>query len=177
MANVKRRVFVDANVLIRGMTFPRFPYEVLYRAAQNKIVLVVSPSVLDDARHYLGELFPERLPQFEAFLAFANVEVVTEPASEQVEANRSLVRDVEDVPVILAAIQAQADYFVSTDADFTDENASTEELRARLAPGKVMSPGAFLNQVMGWSHEQLSEISRRQWNDIRDADESAKGKN
>ena len=27
------RVFLDANILIRGITFPRFPYEVLRHAA------------------------------------------------------------------------------------------------------------------------------------------------
>jgi hypothetical protein len=30
------RVFLDANVLIRGVTFPRFPYEVLQHAARKR---------------------------------------------------------------------------------------------------------------------------------------------
>ena len=66
MVNGNPRVFADANVLIRGVTFPRFPYEILRLAAQHSILLVVSPSVLDDARHYLGELFPEHLPKLGA---------------------------------------------------------------------------------------------------------------
>jgi hypothetical protein len=40
------RVFVDANILIRGITFPRYPYEILRLAASHVIVPVVSPSVL-----------------------------------------------------------------------------------------------------------------------------------
>jgi hypothetical protein len=50
------KVFVDANILIRGITFPRYPYEVLRPAAQHTITLVVSASVLTDARHYLAAL-------------------------------------------------------------------------------------------------------------------------
>ncbi len=57
------RVFVDANILIRGITFPRYPYEILRLAARHTIVLVVSSSVLADARHTLHLLFPEHLPK------------------------------------------------------------------------------------------------------------------
>jgi hypothetical protein len=36
----KPRVFLDANVLIRGVTFPRFPYEVLRHAATKEMVAI-----------------------------------------------------------------------------------------------------------------------------------------
>ncbi len=122
------RVFVDANVLIRGITFPRYPYEVLRLAAQHKIILVVSPSVLADARHYLTALFPAHLPKLDALLAIAAVEIVADPAAEEVSAHRNLVRDVRDVPVVLAAAKAHVDYLVSTDADLTDMDESTQAL-------------------------------------------------
>lgn len=62
------RVFADANILIRGVTFPRFPYEVLRLAARQEIVLVISHSVLNDVRRYMMELFPDHLPKLEGFL-------------------------------------------------------------------------------------------------------------
>jgi len=160
------RVFVDANVLIRGITFPRYPYEVLRLAAQHKITLVISPSVLADARHYLSVLFPEHLPKLDALLAAAMVEIVDDPTREEVSANRNLVRDIEDVPVVLAAAKARVDYLVSTDTDLTDLNASTEALRHLLDPGEIVRVGTFLNQVMGWSHEDLTSIGRR-WDDLK----------
>lgn len=61
------RVFVDANILIRGVTFPRYPFEILRLAARRMIVCVVSPSVLADARHYLSLLFPGHLPKLDGF--------------------------------------------------------------------------------------------------------------
>ncbi len=161
------RVFVDANVLIRGITFPRYPYEVLRLAAQHKILLIISPSVLADARHYLTTLFPAHLPKLDALLAIAAVEIAADPTPEEVAANRNLVRDVKDVPVVLAAAKASVDYLISTDADLTDADESTEALRAMIAPGKVLKVGVFLNQIMGRSHEDLDVISRRQWRDIQ----------
>jgi putative PIN family toxin of toxin-antitoxin system len=163
----RHRVFIDANVLIRGVTFPRFPYEVLRLAARHEIVLVLSPSVLDDVRYYVGELFPNHVDKLEAFLATALVEIVGEPAPEEVKANHDLVRDIDDVPVVLAAAKAKVDFLVSTDADLTDVDASTEKLRQMLAPGKVMKVGSFLDEVMGWTHETLEAVSRRRWEDVR----------
>jgi len=157
---------VDANVLIRGITFPRYPYEVLHLAAQHKITLVISPSVLIDARRYLSTLFPDHVPKLDALLSTAAVEIVEDPTREEVLAHRNLVRDIKDVPVVLAAANAKVDYLVSTDTDLTDLDASTEALRQILAPGKVVRVGVFLNQVMGWSHEALTTISRRRWDDL-----------
>lgn len=171
------RVFADANVLIRASTFPRFPYAVLDLAVQGKITVVVSASALKDARHYLEKLFPEDLFRLESFLANAQVEFVGDPTKEEVDANRNLVRDTEDAPVALAAINARVDFLVSTDTDLTDVDTTTEELRARLAPGRVMKPGEFLNQVMGWTHEALEAISRRWWSDLSEekTDEASSG--
>lgn len=123
------RVFVDANVLIRGITFPRYPYEILRLATQHKIILVVSPSVLADARYYLTTLFPDHLSKLDGLLSTAAVEIVAEPSRDEVYVHRHLVRDIEDVPVVLAAAKAQADYLVSTDSDLTDTNPSANALR------------------------------------------------
>jgi predicted nucleic acid-binding protein len=160
------RVFVDANVLIRGITFPRYPCEVLRLAAQHTITLVVSPSVLADARHYLAALFPEHLPKFDALLTVARVEIVDDPTREEVLVHRNLVRDIEDVPVVLAAATARVDFLVSTDNDLTALDASTEALRRLLEPCRVLRVGTFLNQVIGWSHEALASIDRRRWDEL-----------
>jgi len=160
-------VFVDANVLIRGITFPRYTYEVLRLAARRKIVLVLSPSVLDDARHYAAALFPEHLPKLDGFLATALIEIVEDPIPEEVMAHRDLVRDIKDVPVVLAAAKARVDFLLSTDADLTDVNESTVELRRMIAPGRVMRVGAFLDEIVGWSHHDLNAISRRRWSEIK----------
>ena len=157
------RVFLDANVLIRGVTFPRFPYEVLRHAARKEIVAIVCPLVLDSARLYVRERFPDHQGALDALLELLDLEVAPDPLFEEVTAHAGLVRDAKDIPVALAAIGAKAEYLVSTDRDFTDVDDTTAELGRHLKP---ISVGAFLHEVMGWSHESLSAIERRRWSDL-----------
>ncbi len=157
------RVFLDANVLIRGVTFPRFPYEVLRHAARNEIVAIVSLMVMDSVRLYVRGRFPAHQEALEALLELLDLEVAPDPPAQEVAAHIDLVRDPKDVPVALAAIEARAEYVVSTDRDLTDVDDTTTELRRHL---KTMAVGAFLHEVMGWSHEALSAVERRNWSDV-----------
>ena len=159
----KLRVFLDANILIRGITLPRFPYEVLRHAARGDFIPVFSPMVLDSARLYVRELFPDYQEALEVLLALLEHELVPDPSPEEVAAHANLMRDEKDIPVALAAIQANVDYLVSTDRDFTDVDDTTAELRRHLKPIRV---GSFLREIMGRTSEALSAIERRRWSDL-----------
>jgi predicted nucleic acid-binding protein len=161
--NQALRVFLDANILIRGITLPRFPYEVLRHAARGDFIPVFSPLVLDSALWYVQELFPDHQEAFEVLLVLLDHELVPNPSPDEVVAHVGLVRDAKDIPIALAAIQAQADYLVSTDRDFTDVDDTTAELRRHLNPIRV---GSFLREVMGWNSEDLSTIERRWWSGL-----------
>jgi putative PIN family toxin of toxin-antitoxin system len=157
------RVFLDANILIRGVTFPRFPYEVLRHAARREIVAIVCPLVLDSVRLCVRERFPGYQEALDSLLEILDLQVVADPTFEEVGAHAGLVRDAKDIPVVLAAIAAGAEYLVSTDRDLVDEDDTTSELRRDVTP---MSVGVFLHNVMGWSHESLAAIERRRWSDL-----------
>jgi predicted nucleic acid-binding protein len=159
----RSRAFLDANILIRGVTFPRFPYEVLRHAARKEIVAIVCPIVLDSTRLYVRERFPDHQGALEALLELLDLEVTPDPPLEEVVAHANLVRDAKDIPVALAAMAAQAEYLVSTDRDFTDVDDTTAELRRHVRP---VSAGTFLHEVLGWGHESLSAIERRKWSDL-----------
>ena len=163
MAAKKLRVFLDANILIRGVTLPRFPYEVLQHAAKGNFIPVFSPMVLDSARLYVRELFPDHQEALEVLLALLSYELVPDPPPEEVATHTNLMRDAKDVPVALAAIQAHVDYLVSTDRDFTDVDDTTAELRRHL---KSLRVGSFLRATMGWTSAALSAIERRHWGDL-----------
>jgi len=156
----KHRVFIDANILIRGLTLPRFPYEILRAGTLGQVQLLTSMSVLAKARHYIETKFSAHVERLERFLGMGVLIVVDDPLEEVVHRHENLVRDADDVPVALAAIQARATYLVSTDADLTTIDASTERLRQRITP---MRPGDFLKDVLGWTSAELSRIERRTW--------------
>lgn len=151
---------LDTTVLLAGIIWPRFPYEVLQHALRADFQVVLCPFVLSEARRKFRELFPTHLHQFETFLADLAYEEVSDPTPKDVAANRALMRDRTDIPLGLAAINAAVDYFVSDDKDFTNAN---QPVHQKL---RILQTGTFLNEVMGWSHEQLDVIKRRTWADI-----------
>ena len=161
----KLRVMVDANVLVAGLGWPRFPYEVLQHAVSGDYTLVLSPYIIDEARKHYHRLFPDSIHSFEQFLDISQYEEVPTPDQEAVMAAGSLVRDLADVPVALAAINSGVDLLISQDNDLTDRDETTENLHQQL---KIMLPGTFLRQYLGWSSEQLEAIRRRTWQDVND---------
>jgi len=164
----KVRALADANVLFSGIVFPRWPREVLRHAVAGDYHLVLCPLVIEQARRNLKKRFPEYLDRFDQFLELLDYELVSDPTEEDIQANRKLVRDLDDVAVALAAIVAKADYLVSEDKDLTVEDETTAELRKHV---KVVVSGTFLREAMGWTSEQLEAIRHRKWSDVKESEE------
>jgi predicted nucleic acid-binding protein len=163
----KLRVMVDANVLVAGLGWPRFPYEVLQHAIKGHYTLVLAPYIIDEARKHYRRLFPDTLDRFEQLLVASQYEAVPSPSTEAITASQSLVRDAADVPVALAAIHAGVDLLISQDTDLTARDESTKALHQQLT---VMLPGTFLRQYMGWTSAKLEAIRHRTWSDLAEED-------
>src|SRR5437764_5924683 len=159
----KARVMLDTTMLVAGSGWPRWQREVLLAGLRGEVQLVLSPYVLDQARRLLRKRFPGHLERFEAFVSLAPFELVADPSTEDLALHEGLVRDETDLPIVLAAISAQVDYLVSEDKDLTAQDATTAELREHL---RVLIPGTFLREVMGWSGEQLEQLRGRTWEDL-----------
>ena len=157
------RVMVDANVLIAGSVWPRWPYEVLQHALSGDFQLVLSPYVIAQAEAQIVKTFPDSAWRFRRLVEGSNVELVKTPTKRQIEEAAGLVRDPTDIPVALAAIEAKVDYLVSEDKDLTAQDETTKQLRDRLT---VLISGTFLRVVMGWSSERLESIRYRGWKDL-----------
>ncbi len=158
----KLRVMVDANVLFAGTLWPRFPYEVLQHAVRADYQLVLSPRVVAEARTALADYAKGTVWRFPDLLEASQYEEVPTPAAEEITANAGLVRDAKDVHVALAAINAGVDCLVSSDKDLTDPG---EPVHQRL---RVLLPGTFLREHMGWTSEELEAIRDRTWDDLAD---------
>ena len=155
---------VDANILIAGIGWPRFPYEVLQHALLSDYILVLTSFIIDEARTHIGAILPSFLPNFEQFLIKSHYQPVASPTREELDKHNTLVRDIKDIPIALAAINARVNLFVTQDTDFTAQDASTEALRKQLT---IMLPGTFLREHMGWTSEQLEAIRTRTWKDMK----------
>ncbi len=160
------RVAVDANVLVAGTVFPRWPYEVLQHAIRGDFTLVLSPIVIEEAKRRIRISFPSFEREFEQFLENLEYEEAPVPDASEVRRNKQLVRDEKDVPVALSIATASVDYFITYDRDFTDEDETTKQVRAAI-PG-IMLPPVFLRQVMRWTSQELEQIRNRTWGEVED---------
>lgn len=158
------RVAIDTNVLISGVLWPRWPYEVLQHAKRGEIELVLPEVVIFEARRRIGRAFPESTEKLEYLLPAIAYELIPSPDAKAASAAAGLVRQPEDIYVALSVISAGVDYFVTYDRDFTDDHPSTARVRAAI-PG-ICLPPVFLRDVMGWTSEQLETIRHRTWDDL-----------
>lgn len=143
---------------------PRMPYELLVLAARGEITLILSPQVIGDVQTYVAQKKPEHLVKLESFLAMVKYELAPDPSPEEVAAHVALARDASDVPILLAAAAAHADYLITTDPDLTEEETA-ERVKEQLGL-RILRVGQFLDEVMGYSHEALTAISQRRWEDL-----------
>jgi predicted nucleic acid-binding protein len=156
----KLRVLLDANVLVAGMGWPRFPYEVLRHAAKGDFQLVLSPFVIDEARTHILKLLPNMIEKFDAFLEESKYEEISSPSVEELSEYSVLARDIKDIPVALAAIQAEVDFLITQDKDLTEADEPVHEYL------KVLLPGTFLRQYLNWTSEALEAIRKRTWDEL-----------
>jgi predicted nucleic acid-binding protein len=158
------RVMLDANILIAGIVWPRWPYEVLQHALRGDYILVLSESIIKQARRRVSARFPGYSDQFEQFLQNCRYELVNDPTPKEIANHKDLVRDVTDIPIALAAINAGVDYLVSEDKDLTARDETTIKLRKQL---RVMMAGTFLRQALDWKSEDLESVRGRTWRDLK----------
>jgi len=149
---------LDTSVLLPGIIWPRWAREILLHALRGDFKLVLSNFLITEATHKFFGKFPSYAAAFGRFLRDCDFELVPDPSLEEVQANHRLMQDIEDIPIALAAIKAQVDYFVSQDKHFTEKRASNAKLHDQLT---VLLSGAFLREVVGWRSEDLERVRRR----------------
>ena len=66
------RVMLDANVLIAGSVWPRWPYEILQHALRGDFQLVLSPYVIAQAEAQIAKSFPDNAWRFRQLIEGSN---------------------------------------------------------------------------------------------------------
>lgn len=151
----KLRTVFDCNTYVQALFNMKGVANECFEAVRKRqILLFVSPETLLEIRDVLQRpslisRFPNTsLEQIDAFLdeiLSFSIEIKNVPLKFQ------YLRDIDDVPYINLAIEAEADYIVSRDndlldlmSDFTDE---AKEFRQRFRPLKVVEPIEFLQII------------------------------
>ena len=131
------RVLIDTNVLISAALRPNsVPYQAYVKAASYPNRGLICEQNVDEMKRIFNKKFPERLTALDKFLSMAllTLELIPIPTDENI--SESKVRDVDDRPILRAAIEAKADVLLTGDKDF---------LESGLLDPIIMAPAEFLN--------------------------------
>jgi len=144
----KAKIFLDSSALIAGVISAAGAARVLLVMSENgDIDLIISDHVITETERSLARKIPHALSDYRAVLKDAKIKIVRNPSAEEIQANLSMIADKDDVPILLAAIQAKVDYLATHNRKhFLDDPTVAEKVGF-----KIGTPG----DVLGWLREDL----------------------
>lgn len=131
------RILIDTNVLISAaLSANGTPYQAYKKAAAYPNHGLICEQNVDELRRIFNKKFPSRLAALDKFLSAAllTLELVPVPVDEF--ASETQIRDVNDRPILRAAIAAKADVLLAGDKDFLESGVKNPA---------IMTPTEFIN--------------------------------
>ena len=133
------KVLIDTNILISAaLSNNGLPYQAFVKAVSYPNHGVICEQNIDEMRRIFNRKFPAKIQALESFLSLTllTLEIVPTPIEEQ--EIESKIRDINDRPILRAAISAGADILLTGDKDFIESGI--------LNP-KVMTATEFVNEI------------------------------
>ena len=130
------RILIDTNVLISAaLNADGIPFQAYAKAASYPNHGLICEQNVDEMTRIFNKKFPNRLSALNRFLSIAllTLELVPIPTDETI--SETQIRDINDRPILRAAINAKVDILLTGDKDF---------LESGLENPMVMTPSEFL---------------------------------
>ena len=130
------KVMIDTNIIISAALFPNGKAaQALYKALLPPYEPLLCDYVIDELHRKFREKFPDKQTELEAFLfnALRSIRTVSTPEEELTV--EKAIRDPKDRPILRAALNEHADFFLTGDKDF---------LESSVTDPRIISVAAFL---------------------------------
>ena len=130
------RVLIDTNVLISAaLSANGTPYKAYVKAASSPNHGLICEQNIDELKRIFNKKFPNKLAALDRFLSVAmlTLELVSIPTEEDMAEMQ--IRDIDDRPILRAAIKAKADVLLTGDKDFLESGVKNP---------MIMTPAEFL---------------------------------
>ncbi|MDH5753982.1 MAG: PIN domain-containing protein [Candidatus Bathyarchaeota archaeon] len=126
MSLKKLKAYLDTNVFIFGVERPESNSRIILDLAEEgKIILVVSYSTLEELREYFSRRYDRETAINEIYylISLPKLEIITrDKVKQEINKYKGVVPD-KDLPHLVSAIIAQADYLVSYNRHFIESKA------------------------------------------------------
>ena len=130
------RVLIDTNVLISAaLSAKGTPFHAYVKAASYPNHGLICEQNVDEMKRIFNKKFPNRLAALDKFLSLALMTLELVPIPTDEDTSESQIRDVNDRPILRAAIHANADVLLTGDKDF---------LESGVKHPAILTPAEFL---------------------------------
>jgi len=131
------RCFIDSNVLISAGLFPKsVPADALAKAISPPNTALICDYSLDEVHRVINIKFPERASDLELFMyrTLFTVKLVVTPTGDVEE--EAKVRDLDDRPILRAAIESNSDVLITGDKDLLESGITNPHI---VTPAKFLT--------------------------------------
>lgn len=123
------RVLIDTNILISAaLSSQGIPFRAFVKAVTYPNHGLICDQNIDEMRRIFNRKFPKKIEALEKFLSLAlmTLEIVSTPVEEY--DTEAQIRDVNDRPILRAAIYAKADVLLTGDKDFLESGVKNPRI-------------------------------------------------
>lgn len=127
------RVLIDTNILISAaLSSNGTPYRAFIKAVTYPNHGLICEQNIDEMRRIFNRKFPQKIAALEKFLSLAlmTLEMVPTPVEEY--HSEMQIRDINDRPILRAAIHANADILLTGDKDFLESGLENPKIMTAI---------------------------------------------
>ena len=127
------RVLIDTNILISAaLSSNGPPYRAFVKAVTYPNHGLICEQNIDEMRRIFNRKFPQKIAALEKFLSLAlmTLEMVPTPVEEY--HSEMQIRDINDRPILRAAIHANADILLTGDKDFLESGLENPKIMTAI---------------------------------------------
>ena len=127
------RVLIDINILISAaLSSNGTPYRAFVKAVTYPNHGLICEQNIDEMRRIFNRKFPQKIAALEKFLSLAlmTLEMVPTPVEEY--HSEMQIRDINDRPILRAAIHTNADILLTGDKDFLESGLENPKIMTAI---------------------------------------------
>lgn len=107
-------LFFDSSALFAGVVSASGASRALLLLAEAELIsITVSEQVVAETERAVARKIPRALPNYREALRATGLRIVKDPSPKETEAHTGIISHQADVPIVVAAIQVQANYLVT----------------------------------------------------------------
>ena len=142
----KINIFLDSSALIAGIISPLGAARALLLLGEDeKIRITVSEQIITEVERNLARKVPQALPFARELILRSNIRIGRDPQIEDVSLHQDWISHLADVPVLVAAVQAQVDFL----ATLNTRHFMADPEVSRRSGLRIGTPGDALAWVRG----------------------------